>query len=295
MIGDFVYINGEFFAPQDAKVSVFDHGFIYGDGIFEGLQAAKGGIFRLDAHMDRLYRSAKYMEIEIPLTRGAFIAAILETAQRNNLRDGYMRPVVSRGAGPTGLRNMDKLGPPTVAIIAQHETEGKHRSGKGVAAHVTSIRRIPSECLDSRVKSCNYINNILAYLETRHCGAESAIMLDLNGNVSEGYANNIFAVDGSTVVTPPLGNVLAGITRDVIIELCRSQEIPIVERPLTVYDLVTGSEAFESSTLGEVVPIASIDGQVIGNSTPGPVTSRIHLALRKLIDSGRESTPIFNA
>jgi branched-chain amino acid aminotransferase len=295
MIGDFVYINGEFFAPQDAKVSVFDHGFIYGDGIFEGLQATKGGIFRLDAHMDRLYRSAKYMEIEIPLTRGAFIAAILETAQRNNLRDGYMRPVVSRGAGPTGLRNMDKLGPPTVAIIAQHETEGKHQPGKGVAAHVTSIRRIPSECLDSRVKSCNYINNILAYLETKHCGAESAIMLDLNGNVSEGYANNIFAVDGSTVVTPPLGNVLAGITRDVIIELCRSQEIPIVERPLTVYDLVTGSEAFESSTLGEVMPIASIDGQVIGNGRPGPVTSRIHLALRKLIDSGRESTPIFNA
>lgn len=295
MIGDFVYINGEFFAPQDAKVSVFDHGFIYGDGIFEGLQAAKGGIFRLDAHMDRLYRSAKYMEIEIPLTRGAFIAAILETAQRNNLRDGYMRPVVSRGAGPTGLRNMDKLGPPTVAIIVQHETEGKHQPGKGVAAHVTSIRRIPSECLDSRVKSCNYINNILAYLETKHCGAESAIMLDLHGNVSEGYANNIFAVDGSTVVTPPLGNVLAGITRDVIIELCRSQEIPIVERPLTVYDLVTGSEAFESSTLGEVVPIASIDGQVIGSGLPGPVTNRIHLALRKLIDSGRESTPIFNA
>jgi branched-chain amino acid aminotransferase len=295
MIGDFVYINGEFFAPQDAKVSVFDHGFIYGDGIFEGLQAANGGIFRLDAHMDRLYRSAKYMEIEIPLTRGAFIAAILETAQRNNLREGYMRPVVSRGAGPTGLRNMDKLGPPTVAIITQHETEGKHQPGKGVAAHVTSIRRIPSECLDSRVKSCNYINNILAYLETKHCGAESAIMLDLHGNVSEGYANNIFAVDGSTVVTPPLGNVLAGITRDVIIELCRSQEIPIVERPLTVYDLVTGSEAFESSTLGEVVPIATIDGQVIGDGTPGPVTNRIRLALRKLIDSGRESTPIFNA
>jgi branched-chain amino acid aminotransferase len=190
---------------------------------------------------------------------------------------------------------MDKLGPPTVAIITQHETEGKHQPGKGVAAHVTSIRRIPSECLDSRVKSCNYINNILAYLETKHCGAESAIMLDLHGNVSEGYANNIFAVDGSTVVTPPLGNVLAGITRDVIIELCRSQEIPIVERPLTVYDLVTGSEAFESSTLGEVVPIATIDGQVIGDGTPGPVTNRIRLALRKLIDSGRESTPIFNA
>jgi branched-chain amino acid aminotransferase len=295
MIGDFVYINGEFFPPQDAKISVFDHGFIYGDGIFEGLQAANGAIFRLDAHMDRLYRSAKYMEIDIPLSRGAFVAAILETAQRNHLRDGYMRPVVSRGAGPTGLRNMDKLGPPTVVIIAQHETEGKHQPDRGVAAHVTSIRRIPSECLDSRVKSCNYINNILAYLETRHCGAETAIMLDLNGNVSEGYANNIFAVDGRTVITPPLGNVLAGITRDVIIELCRSLEIAIVERPLTVYDLVTGTEAFESSTLGEVVPIASVDGQTIGDGAPGPMTTRIRRELRKLIESGSQSTPIFNA
>lgn len=293
MIGDFVYINGQYFAAEDAKISVFDHGFIYGDGVFEGLQAANGAIFRLDAHMDRLYRSAKYMEIDIPLARGAFISAILETAQRNRLRDGYMRPVVSRGAGPTGLRNMDKLGPPTVVIIVQHETEGKH-TGNGVTAHVTSIRRVPSECLDSRVKSCNYINNILAYLETRHCGAETAIMLDLQGNVSEGYANNIFAVDGHTVVTPPLGNVLAGITRDVIIELCRSLDIPIQERPLTVYDLVTGSEAFESSTLGEIVPIASIDGQTIGNGSPGPVTSRLHQELRKLIDSGAQSTRIYN-
>lgn len=293
MIGDFVYVNGQYFPAQDAKISVFDHGFIYGDGVFEGLQASNGAIFRLEAHMDRLYRSAKYMEIEIPLTRGAFISAILESAQRNKLRDGYMRPVVSRGAGPTGLRNMDKLGPPTVVIIVQHETEGKH-AGTGVTAHVTSIRRVPSECLDSRVKSCNYINNILAYLETRHCGAETAIMLDLQGNVSEGYANNIFAVDGDTVVTPPLGNVLAGITRDVIIELCRSLSIPIQERPLTVYDLVTGSEVFESSTLGEIVPIASIDGQTIGKGSPGPVTSRLHRELRKLIDSGAQSTRIYN-
>ena len=295
MLGDFVYINGEYFPPTEAKISVFDHGFIYGDGVFEGLQAANGAIFRLDAHMDRLYRSAKYMEIEIPLTRAAFIAAILETARRNNLHAGYLRPVVSRGAGPTGLRNMDKLGPPTVVIIAQHETEGKHTSQGGVTAHVTSIRRIPSECVDSRVKSCNYINNILAYLETRHCGAQTAVMLDLQGNVSEGYANNIFAIDGDTVITPPLGNVLAGITRDVIIELCRTLAIPIAERPLTVYDLVTGSEVFESSTLGEIVPIARIDGQVIGDGAPGPVTLRLAGELRKLIDSGVESTRFLNA
>lgn len=294
MIGEFVYINGTYFPQQDAKISVFDHGFIYGDGVFEGLQVANGAIFRLDAHMDRLYRSARYMRIEIPLTPGAFVSAILETAQRNKLRDGYMRPIVSRGAGPAGLRNMDKLGTPTIVIFVQHEVEGKYHSDAGVTAHVTSIRRIPSECLDSRVKSCNYINNILAYLETRDCGAQTAIMLDLQGNVAEGYANNIFAVDRGTVVTPPLGNVLAGITRDVIIELCRNLEIPIQERPLTVYDLTTGTEVFESSTLGEIVPIASVDGYVVGNGAPGPVTSRLRKELRALIDSGEQSTRIFN-
>jgi len=293
MLGDFVYINGEYFLSRDAKVSVFDHGFIYGDGVFEGLQAANGAIFRLDAHMARLYRSAQYMEIDIPLARGVFVSAILETAQRNKLRDGYMRPIVSRGVGPTGLRNMDKLGPPTVVILVQHETEGKY-SDDGLAAHVTSIRRIPSECLDSRVKSCNYINNILAYLETRHCGAQTAIMLDLQGNVSEGYANNIFVVDGGTVLTPPLGNVLAGITRDVIIELCCSLDIPIQERPLTVYDLLTGGEVFESSTLGEIVPITSIDGRTVGEGVPGSVTTRLRQELRKLIDSGAQSTRIYN-
>jgi len=293
MIGEFVYINGEYFRSQDAKVSVFDHGFIYGDGVFEGLQAANGAIFRLDAHVERLYRSAQYMEIEVPLTRGAFIAAILETAQRNKLREGYMRPIVTRGAGPSGLRNMDKLGPPTVVILVQHETEGK-QAGEGVTAHVTSIRRIPSECLDSRVKSCNYINNILAYLETKHCGARTAIMLDLQGNVAEGYANNIFCVDGGTVATPPLGNALAGITRDVVIELCRSLRIPIQERALTVYDLVTGTEVFESSTLGEIVPIISIDGRTVAAGAPGPVTTRLRQELRELIDGRTQSIRIYN-
>lgn len=294
MIADYVYINGEFFPHNEAKVSVFDHGFIYGDGVFEGLQVSDGGIFRLEAHLDRFYRSAKFLEIEIPLPRGELTAAIIETARRNNLRNGYMRPMVTRGAGPTGVRNIDKLGAPTLVILAQHET-GKHGAAHGVSAHVTSIRRIPSECLDSRVKSCNYINNILAYLETKHCGAETAIMLDIHGNVSEGYANNIFCVSGGRVVTPPLGNILAGITRDTLIDICRQTGIPIVEQNLTVYDLVTGDEVFESSTLGEILPIRSIDGQTVGGDTPGPITQRLAQELRKLIESGTQSTRVFNA
>jgi branched-chain amino acid aminotransferase len=294
MIADYVYINGEFFPHDQAKVSVFDHGFIYGDGVFEGLQVSGGGIFRLDAHLDRFYRSAKFLEIEIPLPRAELTGVILETARRNNLRDGYMRPVVTRGAGPTGLRNIDKLGRPTLVILAQHES-GKPASAGGVTAHVTSIRRVPSECLDSRVKSCNYINNILAYLETKHCGAETAIMLDINGNVSEGYANNIFCVSGGRVLTPPLGNILAGITRDTLLGLCRQLDIPVAEQNLSVYDLITGDEVFESSTLGEIIPISGIDGQPVGGQAPGPITRRLAQELRKLIESGTQSTRVFNA
>ena len=296
MIGDYVYINGEFLPQADAKVSVFDHGFVYGDGCFEGLQVSDGAIFRLDAHIDRLFRSALYLQIEIPLSRGDLIAVILETAQRNALRRGYMRPIITRGAGPTGLRNMKSLGAPTVVVLAQHETEGKNPGNGAVTAHVTSIRRVPSECLDSRVKSCNYINAILAYLEAAHCGAQSAIMLDLQGNVSEGYANNIFCVDGTTVITPPLGNILAGITRQALIDICRGRDdITLVERPLTVYDLVASPEVFESSTLGEIVPIGSIDGRTIGTGAPGPVTRLLQGALRELIASGTQSTRIFNS
>jgi branched-chain amino acid aminotransferase len=294
MIADYVYINGEFFPHDQAKISVFDHGFIYGDGVFEGLQVSSGAIFRLDAHLDRFFRSAKFLEIEIPLARGELTAAIVETAQRNKLREGYMRPIVSRGAGPTGLRNIHRLGSPTLVILAQHES-GKHGAIDGVSAHVTSIRRVPSECLDSRVKSCNYINNILAYLETRHCGAETAIMLDLNGNVAEGYANNIFCVSSGKVLTPPLGNILGGITRHTLIDLCQQLSIPVAEQNLSVYDLVTGDEVFESSTLGEIVPISSIDGQPVGGTTPGPITRRLSHALRELIESGTQSTRVFNA
>src|SRR5262249_20266273 len=164
-------------------------------------------VFKLDAHLARLYRSARYMGFDIPLTPSALADAVLETARRNDLRDGYLRPIVSRGAGPMGIRHMDKLGPPTIVIVAQHENP-KGRGEiyeRGIAAHVVSLRRIPSECLDSRVKSCNYINNVLAYLEARQAGADTAIMLDVHGTVAEGYGSNIFCVRGGVVMTPALG------------------------------------------------------------------------------------------
>ena len=294
MIGEHVYVNGEFVARDQAKVSVFDHNFTYGDGIFEGLQAVNGSIFKLEAHIDRLYRSARYLGFEIPLSPEAFAEAVLETARRNRLRDGYLRPIVSRGTGPMGIRNMDKLGPPTVVIVVQREaTEDRRQAFEvGVSAHVVSVRRIPPECIDPRVKSCNYINNILAYLETKRAGADTAIMLDTQGYVAEGYGSNIFAVYKGSVLTPPLGNILEGLTRQTVMELCQALGLPLREPLMTVYDLMTADEVFESATMAELTPIVSIDGRTVGTGKVGPVTRRLHDELRELMRSGKQSRAI---
>jgi branched-chain amino acid aminotransferase len=296
MVGEIVYVNGAFVHKDDAKISVFDHNFNYGDGVFEGLQAVSGGVFKLRRHIDRLYQSARFLAIQIPMTADKFMVDVLETARRNRLRDGYMRPVVSRGVGPVGVRNMNELGPPTVVIIAQHEKIEDRRSAfeSGVSAHVASVRRIPPECIDPRVKSCNYINNILAYMEAKHAGAHTAIMLDTQGYVSEGYGNNLFAVKDGLLLTPPIGNILAGITRETVIELAAALELKTVERPMTVYDFVNADEVFESATMAELTPIVEIDGRKVGDGKVGQSTRRLHLELRTLMESGRESSPISN-
>ena len=297
MIGEHVYVNGAFFPKDEAKISVFDHSFVYGDGVFEGLQAVNGGIFKLGEHVDRLYRSARYLGFEPPVAPPQLTEAILDTARRNNLRDGYVRPIVSRGVGPMGVRNSHLLGPGSVVIVAQHERIEDKRDAfeNGERAHVASLRRIPPDCFDSRAKTCNYVNNILAYLEAKNAGCDTAIMLDMQGYVAEGYGSNVFAVREGVVETPPPGNILAGITRATVLDLCRELGIPARERPMTVYDLVAADEAFESATMAELVPIVDIDGRKVGTGMPGPIVGRLHKALKELMASGRESAPIFNA
>jgi branched-chain amino acid aminotransferase len=296
MIGEIVYVNGTFVHKDEAKISVFDHNFIYGDGVFEGLQAVNGGIFKLRQHIDRLYQSARFLAIEIPMTPEKFIGDVLETGRRNRLKDGYMRPVVSRGVGPVGVRNMDELGPPTIVIIAQHEKIEDRRSAfeSGISAHVASVRRIPPECMDPRVKTCNYINNILAYMEAKHAGAHTAIMLDMQGYVSEGYGNNLFAVKDGVLLTPPIGNILAGITRETVLELAAKHEIKTLERPMTVYDFVNADEVFESATMAELTPIVEIDGRKVAEGKVGQITGRLHRELRTLMERGEESARITN-
>jgi branched-chain amino acid aminotransferase len=297
MIGPIVYLNGDFLSKEDAKVSVFDHGFIYGDGVYEGLQVVNGTVFLLREHIERLFNSARYLGFEIPLGFDAVCEAILETARRNDLRNGYMRPIVTRGTGPLGIRNMDRLSPPTVVVMAQYESIEERRKAwnAGITAQIVSVRRIPPECLDSRAKTCNYLNNIMAYLEAKAAGADTAIMLDTEGYVAEAYTSNLFCVKNGTVLTPSLGHILGGITRATLLRICGELGIPAREGNLTVYDLYTADEVFECGTMAEVRPLLKINGRVIGNGEAGATGARIHAQLRKLMESGKHGMNAFAA
>jgi len=293
MIGDWVFVNGEICARDHAKVSVFDHGFLYGDGVFEGIAVVNKAIFKLEPHLDRLDDSARYLAIAVP-DRDRLIAAVLDTARKNGLTEGYLRVVLTRGEGPVGIRNMDKLGAPTLVVIAQHETRALRAAvyENGLSAIVSSLRRTPPACVDGKAKTCNYVNNILAYLEARHAGADTAILLDIEGFVAEDYAANLFCVTGGKVRTPSLGSILNGITRQTVLRLCAESGTGHEETRLTLHDLYVADEVFETGSLAEVKPVTSIAGRSIGTGKPGPVTRRLHSALRALMESGRESVPL---
>jgi branched-chain amino acid aminotransferase len=293
MIQDWVYINGQMRPKAEATVSVFDHGFIYGDGVFEGIAVTAGGIFKLDAHVQRLIESAGYLAIEAP-EASVLRDAALETARRNGLREGYLRMVLTRGAGPVGIRNMAELSAPTLVVIAQAESREKRQSvyENGISAVLSAVRRVPPECLDGKAKTCNYINNILAYMEARNARADTAIMLDTGGFLAECYAANLFIVKGGVVRTPALGSILNGITRQTILEICRREALAHEETRITTHDLYCADEAFETGSLAELKPICSVGGRTIGSGRPGPVTRRLHRALRELMAGGSQSAAI---
>lgn len=276
--GLWVYLNGEFTPAAEAKISVFDRSFVYGDGVFEGLEVQDGGIFKLDAHIDRLYRSAAFVRIAIPMTKAAMREAIIEVVRRSRLRDGYIRPLVSRGAGPLGLERADELGPPTVVIMPQHRALKEERRYRAI---VLSTRRNPPECLDPRVKSNNYLNNVLGKMEQLDAGAEAGIFLDIHGFVSECCGENLFAVMDGVLKTPPVTRTLDGITRQTIIELARGERITVAETDLTKYDLYTADELFLTATLSGVGYIVQVDGRRVGTGEPGPVARRLSEIYKK--------------
>ncbi len=286
-----VYINGELVPKEEAKVSVFDHGFLYGDGVFEGIRVYDGRVFKLDEHVDRLYDSARAIMLEIPMSKDEMKEAIIETVRANGLRDAYIRVVVSRGEGDLGL-DPEKCPEPNVVIIVEPmDPLYGDLYEKGIRVITSSVRRIPPESLDPKIKSCNYLNNILAKIQANLAGVEEAIMLDHEGYVAEGTGDNIFVVENGEVFTPPDDTVLRGITRQTVMEICEELGIPVAEKRITLGELYAADEVFLTGTAAEVAPVREVDGRKIGDECPGPVTRRIMERFRELTET--EGVPVF--
>lgn len=275
-----IYLDGRFVSEEEAKISVFDHGLLYGDGVFEGIRAYNGKLFRLDDHIDRLYDSARTINLEIPIQKEEFKELIKETLRRNGLKDAYVRPVVTRGKGDLGL-DPRKCPRPTLFIIA---TQWGAMYGdlyeKGLSAITVSVRRNPAEALPPNAKTLNYLNNILAKIECNVKGGDEAIFFDTNGYLSEGSGDNIFVVKNGVIYTPPTLNNLRGITRQVALECASRLGIQCIERNMGYYDLYTADEVFVTGTAAEVAPIVQIDGRRIGDGRPGAITKQLMEAFR---------------
>jgi branched-chain amino acid aminotransferase len=276
---EYVYIDGVFVPREEAKISVWDHGLLYGDGVFEAIRVYDWNIFKLKEHIDRLFESAKAIMINIPLSKDELISKVVELVKKNNLRYGYIRIIVTRGVGPMGVdpRNCKK---PTIIIMT--ERREPIWGERPIVAITSSIRRIPPECIDPKIKSLNYLNNILAKIEAINAGADAAIMLNIQGYVSEASTENIFIVKNSVLYTPPLeAGILRGITRETIMEIAKDLNIPVFERNLTIHDLYTADEVFLVGTAAELAPVVKIDGRIINDGKPGPIFRRIYEEYRK--------------
>jgi branched-chain amino acid aminotransferase len=286
-----IYYNGEFVPKDKATVSIYDHGFLYGDGVFEGIRAYNGRVFKLDEHVDRLYDSAKAIALEVPITKAEMTEAILETLRKNNLTDAYIRPIVTRGIGDLGL-DPRKCPMPSIYIISQ---EWGAMYGDlyevGLKAITVGIRRNAPDALSPNIKSLNYLNNILAKIEANAKGGDEAIFLDQNGFVSEGSGDNIFVIKNGKIYTPPTVNNLKGITRATAIELLEERGYEVAVQNLGLFDMYTADEIFVTGTAAEAAPITLLDGRKIGDGSVGPITKAAVAAFEEV--TGTIGTPIF--
>jgi branched-chain amino acid aminotransferase len=290
-----IYIDGEYYPKSQAKISVFDHGLLYGDGVFEGIRAYKGVVFKLKEHIDRLYNSAKAIMLDIPLTKEEMINAVLETLRKNNMQNAYIRLIVTRGVGDLGL-DPRKCRKPTVIVITDHITlYSSEAKEKGIKAMIVWIRRNPVDTASHEIKSLNYLNSVLGKIEANIAGFDEAICLDKNGYVSEGVGENLFIVKNGKLITPPSSTgLLVGITREVIMKLAEKLGYTVVERNITPTDLFSADEAFLTGTAAEITPIAEVNMRIIGNGRPGPLTCRLMDEFEKLLGDPNEGIPIYS-
>ena len=281
-----VFVSGKLYDKLDAKISVFDHGLLYGDGVFEGIRVYGGKVFKLREHIDRLFDSARHITLEIPLSREQFTKAVLDTVQANAKRDGYIRLVVSRGAGTLGLDPRKTSDPQVIIIvddIAMYPPE-LYESGMEIVTAAT-MRNHPN-ATNPRIKSLNYLNNILAKMEGIRAGCVEALMLNHKGEVAECTGDNIFIVKHGILKTPPPdAGILEGITRNAVMDLARQADIPVQEPALTRHDVYAADECFLTGTAAEVIPVVKCDGRPIGTGKPGPITRQLAERFKQLTRS----------
>lgn len=285
----YVWINGKILKKEEASISVFDHGLLYGDGVFEGIRAYNRKIFKFDEHIKRLFNSANAIRLKIPYTPLELKQATIGLLRKNKLIDAYIRMVITRGSGDLGL-DPTKCNKPNAFIIASTITLYPDVFyTKGLRLITASVRRIPADCINPNIKSLNYLNNILAKMEATSQGVPEAIMLNLKGNVAECTGDNIFIVrNGKLMTPPPQEGALEGITRGCVIDIAKNLKIPFEETPITLYQIYTADECFLTGTAAEVVPVVDVDGRLIGNGMPGEITKKIIEEFRKLTRNGVE-------
>jgi branched-chain amino acid aminotransferase len=278
-----VYINGKIYDKNDAKISVYDHCLLYGDGVFEGIRVYNGKVFRLEEHVNRLYDSARSVWLEIPMNREQMAEAVNHTVKVNNKKDGYIRLVVTRGAGSLGLDPRKTTDPQVIIIVDDITLYPPEFYEHGLEIVTAATIRNHPNALSPRIKSCNYLNNILAKIEGIRAGCVEALMLNHKGEVAECTGDNLFLVKRGVLSTPPLdAGILEGVTRNAVIELARAANIPVREAALLRHDVYVADECFLSGTAAEVIPVVKCDDRLIGTGKPGPITRQLRQRFHEL-------------
>ncbi|HYC11128.1 MAG TPA: branched-chain-amino-acid transaminase [Nitrososphaerales archaeon] len=291
-----VYLNGSFVERSKAVVSVFDHGLLYGDGVFEGIRAYNGVVFKLDEHIARLYDSAKILRLSLPVPPGEMAEKVLETLRKNRLRDAYIRLVVTRGPGDLGVDPAHCVDPTLFIIAEPMSTVLGPKEPKVVRLVISTVRRDAVDATTHEIKSLNYLNSILAKIEANNAGADDAILLDRRGFVSEASVTNIFIVKDGKIATPSsAAGILHGITRARVVKLCSDLGFDVQERDVTPFEVFTADEAFLVGTKSEIVAVGSVGDIRIGSGTAGPVAQRLVKEFTKLVQRPEEGTPIYRA
>jgi branched-chain amino acid aminotransferase len=288
-----VYIDGKYYPKSQAKISVYDHGFLYGDGVFEGIREYNGLVFKLKEHIDRLYRSAHALLLQIPISKEEMLNAVVETIRKNKMKDSYIRLIVSRGIGDLGL-DPRKCPQPTIIIITDTiQIRAGNAKETGITTMFSWVRRNSVDATTHEIKSLNYLNSIMAKIEANACGVDEAICLENNGYIAEGVGENVFIVKNGEIFTPPTSTgALAGITAEVVAELCNKLGIKLTTANLTPFMLFTADEAFFTGTAMEMVPIREVNKRQIGNGKPGYVTKKLMMEFQKEIEDPKNGTRI---